>query len=339
MESSGARILITGTDAVSRFGRGADALWRGVTEQPHAARPEPTPRDAKASTERTASLAADAAAQAMEDAALFSSGAAAVCFASELLTEDAARDAAAGVGRASGTSRVFVFSGEAAGRRALAAAIDLLRRGEAGSVIAVGADVPGSGAAPAGVRVSSAAARPFEYRRDGVVPAEGAAALVLEDEEQARQRGARVRAAILGAASAPGRGIAAALTSALIEAHLAPPDISWVCTAAAGDPDLDIVEEEDIARVWAPEYQSIPISSVHGALGYTFAGAPFLGVVAATRALAAGQIPPTAGYNRPNAAFADIDVVCAIPRNARLARVIVDAIDNGGCLSLVLQRG
>ena len=110
--------------------------------------------------------------------------------------------------------------------------------------------------------------RPFDARRNGIVLSEGAAVLVLEDEEHAVNRGADILAVVLGCGNAfdpeadstfdrAGQGLKTAIGLALDDARLRPEDVAYVCGCANGTPGLDRMETRVLKEAFgsrAPAY-------------------------------------------------------------------------------------
>src|SRR5579859_1965129 len=155
-----------------------------------------------------------------------------------------------------------VMSACASGTHALGEAMRMIRSGAAQAVVAGGAEAtltPLAKAAFAKMEATSPTgiSRPFDARRDGFVMGEGAGVLVLESEELARERGARVLGEVLGYAAtadahhltAPeptGRPAATAITRALRDAHMTPEDIDYVNAHGTSTPLNDRSETEAI---------------------------------------------------------------------------------------------
>lgn len=119
------------------------------------------------------------------------------------------------------------------------------------------------------------ASRPFDRARDGLVPSGGAAVLVLEREDLARRRGARIHARLLAYAfscdglhltSPGGDGAARAMRRALRAAGCAPDEIEYINAHATGTPLGDAVEARALAEVFGPD--TPPISSTKGHTGH-----------------------------------------------------------------------
>jgi 3-oxoacyl-[acyl-carrier-protein] synthase II len=202
----------------------------------------------------------------------------------------------------------------AAGTHAIAAASRLVASGRCD--VAIGG---GSEAAMVGVGLaafanmtalsSEGASRPFDVRRDGFVCAEGAAAVVLEDLEHARRRGAHVYAELLGAAStadahhitapAPGgNGAAACMELALADAGVAPGEIGHINAHGTSTPLNDLAEAQAIEKVFGTP--GPPVTSIKGVTGHALGGAGAIEAVATALTIDRRLIPPTAGYEQPD---------------------------------------
>jgi len=178
-------------------------------------------------------------------------------------------------------------------------------------------------------------ARPFDRRRNGFVLGEAGVMLLLERADAAARRGARPYGEILGigmTASATRQnawpddpsGIARALRLALVDAGTAPGDIDMVVAAANGS-RLDRIEAEAICAVFGD--RAVPVVSLKGAIGESGA-AGSAGVVAGLLTLAAGVVPPTAGF-----AEADPGTGVNVSSEARPSSggtFVVNAVASGG---------
>ena len=180
--------------------------------------------------------------------------------------------------------------------------------------------------------------RPFDARRDGFIVAEGAAALVLEDLDHARRRGARVYGEVLGAAStadahhitapAPGgSGAAACMELALADAEVAPHAIGHINAHGTSTPLNDLAEAQAIAKVF--DAPGPPVTSVKGITGHALGGAGALEAVAVVLSIDKRLIPPTAGYEEPDPEI-PLDVVHGGPRPWEPAPVLSNSFGFGG---------
>ncbi|HUY63981.1 MAG TPA: beta-ketoacyl-ACP synthase II [Acidimicrobiales bacterium] len=231
----------------------------------------------------------------------------------------------------------------AAGTHAIAAAARLVAAGRCDVAIGGGAE---AAMTPVGVGAftnmtalsSTGLSRPFDRRRDGFIVAEGAGALVLEELDHARRRGARVYGELLGAAStadahhitapAPGgSGAAACMELALADAALAPSDIGHINAHGTSTPLNDLAEAQAIAKVFGTP--GPPVTSIKGVTGHALGGAGAIEAVAATLSLARGLIPPTAGYGEPDPEI-PLDVVHGLARPFEPSPVLSNSFGFGG---------
>jgi 3-oxoacyl-(acyl-carrier-protein) synthase len=210
--------------------------------------------------------------------------------------------------------------GPAAGAAALAYAADQVRDGRAAALLAGGADELAFesflGFERAGLLASENGAgglpRPYDRRRSGFVPAEGAALLVLEDEAAARARGAAVAGRVLGHGNAfdpgrgrdPERGAAAAARSmrlALADAGLGPEAIGAVSAAGSGSVDGDRCEALALGAVFGARAAALPVTAVKSMLGEALGASAAFQAVALLEALARGVLPGIRGLEEPEA--------------------------------------
>jgi 3-oxoacyl-[acyl-carrier-protein] synthase II len=156
-----------------------------------------------------------------------------------------------------------------------------------------------------------AASRPFSADRDGFVVGEGAAALVLEELEHARARGARIYAEITGYGStcdafhvtAPlenGEGAQRAMQMALERAGLEPEDIHYINAHGTSTPLNDVSETRAIKGVFGEQAYKIPISSTKSVTGHLMGSAGSVEAVFSIKALTEQFIPPTINLNAPD---------------------------------------
>ena len=191
--------------------------------------------------------------------------------------------------------------------------------------------------------------RPFDRDRAGLTLGEGAAALVLEDEEHARRRGASILAFVRGAGlscdathpTAPheeGRGARQALEGALADAGLGPDAVDYVNAHGTGTPQNDACEARALHAVFGDRAADLPVSSTKGLLGHTLGAAGAIEAVATILALRGGFAPPTVGLENPDPACV-VDLVRGPARPVELERAASNSYGFGGnnC-SLVLER-
>ena len=175
---------------------------------------------------------------------------------------------------------------------------------------------------------------PFDERAGGHVPGEGGALLVLEEENAARERGARIYGRLTGYAAtfdpAPDSGapstLRRAIELALADAGLAPGDIDVVFADAAGARAADRAEAEVLAALFGP--RGVPVTAPKSMTGRLLAGGASLDVAAALLSLRDQVIPPTTGTAAP-AADCPVDLVTA-PRETAVRHALVLARGRGG---------
>ncbi|MGH2403904.1 MAG: beta-ketoacyl-[acyl-carrier-protein] synthase family protein [bacterium] len=194
----------------------------------------------------------------------------------------------------------------------------------------------------------NAASRPFDRLRSGLVLAEGAAIVVVEDELHARERGARIYAKILGSASATegrhlrkvdenGHGVARSILGALDQAHLPPTDIDYLCAHGNSMQDYDIAETAGIKRVFGRHAWNLPISSIKSMCGQALAASSAMQVVTSCLVLRDQIIPPTINYEFFDPRC-DLDYVPNTARVARVRHVLIHAHSLGGAhVAMVLR--
>jgi 3-oxoacyl-[acyl-carrier-protein] synthase II len=178
---------------------------------------------------------------------------------------------------------------------------------------------------------------PFDRRRNGIILSEGAAVLVLEDEEHALNRGADVLATVLGYGNAfdpladssfsrAGQGLKSAITLALKDASLQPGDIDYICACSNSTKGLDSMETRVIKDVFGAHASKIPVSSIKSMVGETFSASGALSLAAAVGALRKGMVPPTINYREPDPGC-DLDYVPNEARPAQINTVLVTSAD------------
>jgi 3-oxoacyl-[acyl-carrier-protein] synthase II len=219
------------------------------------------------------------------------------------------------------------------GAEAIALALDMIRLGRADIVVAGGTEAaihPLPIAGFAAMRALStrnddpaAASRPYDAGRDGFVLGEGAAVLVLESEEHAKARGARIYAELAGAGitsdahhiAAPdpvGAGASRAMLGALADADLAPRDIVHLNAHATSTPVGDVAEVAAIRAAFGDATDRIAVSATKSMTGHLLGAAGAMEAVFTVLALDRRTAPPTINLDKPDPEVS-VDVV-TIPR-------------------------
>lgn len=148
------------------------------------------------------------------------------------------------------------------------------------------------------------ASRPYDVNRDGFVMGEGAGALVLEEYEHAKARGARIYCEIVGSAvtsdayhiTAPdpeGSGAARAVLAALAMANSTPSDVEHVNAHATSTPVGDIAEYTAIHRVFGSHTEKLVVSATKASTGHLLGGAGAIEAIFTILALHNLTAPPT----------------------------------------------
>jgi 3-oxoacyl-[acyl-carrier-protein] synthase II len=193
---------------------------------------------------------------------------------------------------------------------------------------------------------STGVSKPFDAERDGFVPAEGAAVLVLEEYGRAVSRGARIYAELVGGASsadafhitAPspgGTGAAICMEHALSDAGLTPSDITHINAHGTSTPLNDAAEAEAIAKVFGSP--GPVVTSIKGVTGHALGAAGAIEAVASVLTIANRLIPPTAGLTKLDPEIR-LDVVAGEPRPWEPGPVMSNSFGFGGhngCLVVV----
>ncbi|RNE62394.1 beta-ketoacyl-[acyl-carrier-protein] synthase family protein [Cryobacterium tepidiphilum] len=207
-----------------------------------------------------------------------------------------------------------VVSACASSTEAVANAYDRLQQGLADVVIAGGSEAaihPLPIASFAAMQALSkrndtpaTASRPYDVTRDGFVLGEGAAALVIETEEHAKARGARIYAELLGGAvtsdayhiTAPdpeGSAAARAMVAAVSQAGADLRDVAHINAHATSTPVGDIAEYNALRRVFGDLLDGIPVSATKASTGHLLGGAGAIEAFFTVKALAERVAPPT----------------------------------------------
>jgi 3-oxoacyl-[acyl-carrier-protein] synthase II len=242
-----------------------------------------------------------------------------------------------------------VMSACASGAHAIGEAARMIESGAARAVITGGAEAtltPLAKAAFAAMDATSTSgiSRPFDARRDGFVMGEGAAVLILEDEELARERGAEVVGELLGYAAtsdahhltAPdpsGASAALAITRALDDAGLTPDELDYVNAHGTSTPLNDRSETEALKLALGERAHEIPVSSTKSAIGHLLGAAGAVEAVATVLALNERVAPPTLNFAERDEGL-DLDYVPDGPRplagNGRPRTAISNSFGFGG---------
>jgi 3-oxoacyl-[acyl-carrier-protein] synthase II len=184
------------------------------------------------------------------------------------------------------------------------------------------------------------ASRPFDKERDGFVMGEGAGALVLEELEHAKKRGAKIYCEIVGygntadashvTAPAPeGEGAARCMKMALRNSGLNPEDISYINAHGTSTPQGDIAETQAVKTVFGAHARKIAVSSTKGATGHMLGAAGAVEMAICAKAIETDTVPPTINQIVPDPEC-DLDYVPNTARQMKVNGVISNSFGFGG---------
>jgi 3-oxoacyl-(acyl-carrier-protein) synthase len=188
--------------------------------------------------------------------------------------------------------------------------------------------------------------RPFAATRTGLVLAEGAAFVVLEEWSHARARGAIIHAEVAGYGLTSDvahitrptiEGQATAMQSALLAANLPPEAVDYVNAHGTATLQNDAVETAAIKVVFGERAHAIPVSSTKSMHGHLLGAAGALEFVITALSLMRGIVPPTMHLDAPDRAC-DLDYVSGHARDARLQIAMSNSFAFGGTNAVLILK-
>jgi len=247
----------------------------------------------------------------------------------------------------------------ATGADSIGEAMEMIRRGRADVVIAGGTEAAVCEIGVAGFNSCMAlstrnddpqtASRPFDTGRDGFVLGEGAGLVVLESEEHAQKRGARIlaEAAGYGASSdahhvtqphPEGEGAARAMKWAVQDAGIAPTDVEYINAHGTSTPLNDKFETIAIKKMFGDHANDLAVSSTKSMTGHLLGAAGGIESAFAVLALNEEALPPTINLNDPDP-DCDLDYVPNVAVKKRVDVTMSNSLGFGGHnASLVFKR-
>ena len=260
--------------------------------------------------------------------------------------------AAANVSRMTGAKgyNSTVITACAASNQAIGEAMEVIRRGVADVMLTGGTEAGISQLGLGGFAVMGAltrrneepekASRPFDAKRDGFVPAEGAAILVIESLEHALSRGATVLCEVAGFGCSSdafhpvqpeesGESTMNAMRWALEDAWVGIEEVDYINAHGTSTPINDSVETLTIKGLFGERAYKIPVSSTKSMIGHSLGAAGALEAVACIRSITDGVIHPTINYEFPDPAC-DLDYVPNKARQQGVRVVLSNAFGFGG---------
>nr|WP_314579170.1 beta-ketoacyl-ACP synthase II [uncultured Pseudomonas sp.] len=230
---------------------------------------------------------------------------------------------------------------------------------EADVMIAGGAEMAACGLGMGGFGASRAlstrndeptrASRPWDKGRDGFVLSDGAGALVLEELEHAKARGATIYAELIGfgmsgdafhMTSPPedGAGAARCITNALRDAKITPDQVQYINAHGTSTPAGDLAEVNAIKTVFGDHAYKLAVSSTKSMTGHLLGAAGAIEAIFSVLAINGQVAPPTINLDEPGEGC-DLDFVPHEPRNMPIDVVVSNSFGFGGTNgSLVFRR-
>lgn len=242
------------------------------------------------------------------------------------------------------------------GSNAIGEAFRLIQHGYATTMLAGGTEAPLSYGIFSGwnaLRVMSTrngtpgeAVRPFARDRDGLVLAEGAAVVVLEDYEHAKKRGAHIYCEMLGYgynndgyhSTRPSvEGQAKAIRKALADAQINADEVDYINAHGTATSANDATETQAVKNALGDRAYKVPMSSIKSMLGHSMGAAGALEFVASCLSLRDRVVPPTMNYHERDP-VCDLDYVPNEARDARVNTVLSNTFGFGGCNAILALR-
>jgi 3-oxoacyl-[acyl-carrier-protein] synthase II len=241
---------------------------------------------------------------------------------------------------------------------AIGEAFRRVRSGEVPLMIAGGSEAPQAYSvlrawealrvlAHADEETAARACRPFSADRDGLVLGEGGAALVLENWQHARSRGARIHAEMIGYGGScdhdhlvrPNRdGQVRALRLALTDAGLPPDEVDYVNAHGTATAEGDPIECQALQRVFGERAARLAVSATKGAHGHLLGAAGALEALITVLALRERAIPPTAHLRSIDPACAGVDHVTQARSGMNLRAALSNSFAFGGSNAVLVFR-
>ena len=226
----------------------------------------------------------------------------------------------------------------------------MIQAGDCDACLAGGAEAGSSPAGMAGFCQARAlstrndeptkASRPWDKDRDGFVLGDGAGVLVLEEYEQAKARGARIYAELIGFGMSSdayhitlppddGNGARRAMVNTLRDAKLNPDQVDYINAHGTSTPAGDIAETMAVKGAFGDHARKLAVSSTKSMTGHLLGAAGGIEAVFCCLAIRDQVIPPTINLDHPSEGC-DLDYVPHTARQAKLDVVLSNSFGFGG---------
>ena len=246
----------------------------------------------------------------------------------------------------------------ATGSNAIGEAAEMIRRGDAVAMLAGGAE---AGISPMGIAAFANmhalsrrnddpehASRPFDAERDGFVMGDGSGILLIEDEEYARKRGARIYAELVGYAStadayhitapAPGGvGLARAIHRALNKSEINPESVGYINAHGTSTEENDRNETAAIKTVFGNHAHELAVSSTKSMIGHTLGAAGGIEAGVSALSLYHNVLTPTINLTHPDPEC-DLDYIPNTAREQKVDVVVSNSMGFGGHNAVLVFR-
>ena len=189
---------------------------------------------------------------------------------------------------------------------------------------------------------------PFDAERSGFVMGEGAGAIILEELEHAKARGAKIYAELIGygsttdayhitSPSPDGEGGANAMKRALKNANIKPEEVDYINAHGTSTHLNDATETKAIKTAFGEHAKKLMVSSTKGNTGHLLGGAGVLEAIISVKAINDSLVPPTINYKVKDEEC-DLDIVPNEPRKADIKVAMSNSLGFGGQNATIILR-
>lgn len=189
---------------------------------------------------------------------------------------------------------------------------------------------------------------PFDAERSGFVMGEGAGAIILEELEHAKARGAKIYAELIGygsttdayhitSPSPDGEGGANAMARALRNADIKPEEVDYINAHGTSTHLNDAIETKAIKATFGEHAKKLMVSSTKGNTGHLLGGAGVLEAIISVKAINDSLVPPTINYKVKDEEC-DLDIVPNEPRKADIKVAMSNSLGFGGHNATIIVR-